>query len=37
MAVCEHLIAVERALAAAGHTETFRGQAWSDGLLPEQA
>jgi hypothetical protein len=30
MAVCEHLIEVERALAAAGHTETFRGQAWSD-------
>ena len=30
MAVCEHLIDVERALAAAGHRETFRGQAWSD-------
>ena len=30
MAVCEHLIDVERALAEAGYTETFRGQAWSD-------
>jgi hypothetical protein len=30
MAVCEHLIGVDRALAAAGCTETYRGQAWSD-------
>jgi hypothetical protein len=30
VAVCEHLIAVEQALAAAGYAETFRGQPWSD-------
>lgn len=27
---CEHLLPLERALAAAGFRETFRGQAWSD-------
>ena len=28
--MCEHLIELERAVVAAGFSETFRGKAWSD-------
>ena len=28
--LCEHLLAVEAAVAATGVAETYRGQAWSD-------
>lgn len=28
--LCEHLLAVESAVAASGARETFRGQAWTD-------
>lgn len=27
--ICEHLLPLEKAIAAAGHKETFRGAAWS--------
>lgn len=29
MAVCEHLLPLERELIAAGHRETYRGRPWS--------